>query len=672
MKSNYYQLYVQSCIALIQTLVIKSEETAYLINEYLNLQIGNNSQNITDYYDPTNKATWKYYLNLSGEYVEPFDTVIYIKSLDTLQDIKFSPQNLSQNPLTAQAYQFGSQYYLNLIAQYPNQIPLINSILYPCDINTAIAANDGAILAYSSELVESNEVSLIASLQEWIDKYKSRWNVRGFQVTDSLYTVSNLGIMYSLLVPVLLNARLHRAKTPEAHSFHVSMYLASHGNLASLITEFSLGEKLNLYRNINYIEKHAGFQSTFQSLIDNFITPNGIDLVTYRLKHTGFDTSNEPITSLQQVSLTNPTEPRVNYTLSEVLGYEAGATNDNAKYIQNYGSDITTSLQYSRYTDVPTKIIKTNIQSNIPLVEHTKESLVMNTWLYFAVNGYYNAKITFTNPIDQNSYSLSAIDMFLYMVYIEATALGISLTYVPPYLVSRAPILYYMSETELSKYVDSTNLPLTGSDIDLLISNQVAITPLTTVAEFQAYCDAVYSQVEAQDIYVNSIGDISRRVQYKIMIDRLYVDEIIDFPSTYETISDWLNSKNLPIYSYTIAQAELLLETIVKAATGFNYNPNKGLNFNPDLVSMVASLSSYNLQFIINQEKTTVFIINNGISVDSMTLEVTYVDANGNQYADITHSAGYDAYGESGFIGYQLYEALSTTQKNQLTDIYQE
>ncbi len=672
MKSNYYQLYVQACINLIQTLIIKSEETADLINEYITLQLGNNPQLAANYYNPTDMTTWKYYRNLAGQYVEPFDTVIYIKSLDTLQDIKFSPDTLSQNPLTAQAYQLGSQYYLNLIAQYPNQIPLINSILYPCDINTAIAAKDGAILAYSTELVESNEVSLIQSLQEWIDKFKFRWNIKGFQIVDSLYTVVNLGIMYSMLVPVLLNQRLRRAKTPEAHSFHVSMYLASHGNLASLITEFDLKSKLYLYRNINYIEKHAGFQSTFQNLLDTFIIPNGIDLVTYRLTHTGFDSSNEPITSLQQVSLTNPTEPTVNYTLSEVLGYEANVTNDNAKYISDFETNITTNLQYSPYTNLPTKIVKTNIQANIPLVEHTKESLVMNTWLYFAVNGYYTATIAFTNPIDQNSYNLSAADLFLYMVYIEATALGISLTYVPPYLVTRAPILYYMSETALSKYVDSNNLPLANSDIDLLITSQVPITPLTTVAEFQTYCDAVYAQVELQDIYVNSIGDMDRKAQYKIMIDRLYVDEVVDFPSTFETIASWLSSKGLPIYSYTISQAELLLEVIVKAATGFNYNPNKGLNFNPDLVSMVASLSSYNLQFIINQEKTTVFIIDNIIGVDSQTLNVTYVDANGNVYADITHSAGYDAYGESGFIGYQLYEALNAVQQSQLTDIYQE
>ena len=175
MSNNYYQIYLQSCFDLAATMIIKSSSTAKLVNDYLNLQIGNANQLIGDYYNPDDKTTWKYYLNLAGEYLEPFDTPMYVKSLDTLQLIKFTPENLQNNPLTYQAYQYGSSYYNKLVNEYPDQVYLINSILYPTNINTAIAAKDGTILAYNTNLVESNEYSLIEELQNFIYTFKSKF-----------------------------------------------------------------------------------------------------------------------------------------------------------------------------------------------------------------------------------------------------------------------------------------------------------------------------------------------------------------------------------------------------------------------------------------------------------------------------------------------------------------
>jgi hypothetical protein len=669
MNSNYYQIYLSSCLDLIQTLVIKSTETARLINEYLDLQIANANQSNTIYYNPVDETTWKYYLNLSGQYLEPFDKVIYIKSLDTLQDIKFTPENLQNNPLTLQAYQYGTNYYLKLVSDYPDQIPLINSILYPCDINTAIAAPNGAILAYNKNLVESNEYTLISDLQIWIDRFQFRWNNQPFQITDSLYTVSYLAILYLNLVPELMNIRLRKAKTPEAHSFHVTQYLASHNGLNAYTNQFTLGQKLYLYRNINYIQRHAGFQSTFQALIDDLIIPSGINLVSYKIVHTGFDAKDDPIISLRKYSLTNPSQPFVYYTIGDVLSEES-VLYDNANYTANYNTNLLAMVQSTRYTKLPTKVVKTDTTTNIPLVEHTKQSTVMNAWLYLAVKGMYTATITFIDPISQINYTLSATDAYLYMLYVEATALGVSLEYVPPAIALRAPVLNYQGIKALTALIDSNNVPTSNSDIAYILSKQVTIEPLPTVDAFQTYCDALYKVIEEQDIYVNSIGDIDRKAQYKIMIDQFYVDEIVDFPDTYESISNWLKNKRLPIFSYSANQAQSLINAIVEAATGHNYNINKGININNSLVSLVQKLSSYNLQYLITSNSTTIFIIENVIGINSNTLKVDYADSTGQVFATDTYLEGYSSYASSGFIGYQLYLILSGAQKNTLTDIY--
>ncbi len=670
MKSNYYQIYLQSCIDLVATLIIKSSSTADLMNTYLNLQIGNAGQLVSDYYNPDDKTTWKYYLNLSGQYLLPFDQTMFVKSLDTLEDIEFTPDNLKQNPLTFQAYQYGSIYYNKLIAEYPNQVPLINSILYPTDIATAIAAKDGQILAYDTSLVESNEYSLIEELQNYIYTYKQRWSNSAFEITDSLYIVANLGIMYLNLVPEVLNIRLKYAKTPQVNSFHVDQYLASHNALNEYTNQFSLDEKLYLYRNINYIQRNAGLTSTFNSLIQKFVIPNQINLVTYKLVHEGFDTNNNEKIRFKQESLTGTNTAAVYYNISDILNYESTLL-DNSAFITNYSTELTNQISNSRYTDLPTKIVKTVSQNNIPLVQHTKQDLVINTWGWLANNGYYTANINFVNPINQVEYTLSAIDAFLYMVYIEATALGISLEYIPAYFIQRAPITYYQSLTNLEEYLTTNNIPTsTPNELQTLINSQIQLNTMSTPNEFINYCNELYTLVEAQDIYINSIGDIDRKAQYKLAVNLFYTDEIIDFPSTYGLVSDWLLKNSLPEYSYTLDEAQLLLNSIVLASTGHNYNINQGINFNRNIVELMSTLSSYNIQYIITENRTVVYIIENGVSINSQTLSVQYSDNTGTVYSSPSYSAGYSSYEEYGYVGNTLYMNLASSEKNMLTDIY--
>ena len=62
MRTNYYQLYVDSVMELAETIVIKSEYSARLLNDYCTRQYGEGS------FDSNDPETWKYFLNISGEY----------------------------------------------------------------------------------------------------------------------------------------------------------------------------------------------------------------------------------------------------------------------------------------------------------------------------------------------------------------------------------------------------------------------------------------------------------------------------------------------------------------------------------------------------------------------------------------------------------------------------
>lgn len=104
MKSNYYEIYIQKVLQLAETIVIKSDITAETLNKY-----------VTDYHgagmvDKLDPRSWKYYLNLSGEY-HPIDEAMSVVSLDTLETILFSKENLQVHRATARGYAYGTRHY---------------------------------------------------------------------------------------------------------------------------------------------------------------------------------------------------------------------------------------------------------------------------------------------------------------------------------------------------------------------------------------------------------------------------------------------------------------------------------------------------------------------------------------------------------------------------------
>ena len=170
---------------LAQTIVIKSEETASRINQSIIEEYGPNA---VDIYRP---ETWRYYMNLSGEY-HPLDVPMRVTSLDTLEEIIFNKENLKYHKSTRKAYAFGSSYYEILAQTYPEQTSLILGILNPCDLTAALNAKNHTILSYPSYLVEFQEATLIADLQQFIYNYNERWDVQAYGLSNDLYPIAQL------------------------------------------------------------------------------------------------------------------------------------------------------------------------------------------------------------------------------------------------------------------------------------------------------------------------------------------------------------------------------------------------------------------------------------------------------------------------------------------------
>src|SRR5699024_2900593 len=184
---------------------------------------------------------------------------------------------------------FGSYYYNELVARYPDFEPLIMGILYPVKLELAVGAKNGEILYcggyvkdYVNEnndtgyiettkvtangIIEPQEINFIVELQNWVDKYLSRWTNGAYSITDDLYVAAAISILYLQLAAVMMNIRLKNCRTSYAHSFHVKSYLESHGRLGHVFDNLPLESTMWLYKNLDYYETNLGKELTLNHM----------------------------------------------------------------------------------------------------------------------------------------------------------------------------------------------------------------------------------------------------------------------------------------------------------------------------------------------------------------------------------------------------------------------
>jgi len=241
--------------------------------------------------DEDDKTTWCYYLHLSGQY-HASDTMMTVVSIDTNETIDFTIANLTNHPKTKLAYRPGTKYYKTLLKRYPTQLDLIRSIVYPVDINTAIAADDFTLLSCDSSYLEDTErYDLVEYLKSYLLKNSTRWYIEQYNY-EELYPIAFWAILWYNIPLALFSKRWSNIHTSNVHSFHVWEYLTSNG-LSNYKNILTTKQALFLYRNLTYIYKNRGKDSTLLILAENILKPLKVAIFgkkIYQNNASGFDT----------------------------------------------------------------------------------------------------------------------------------------------------------------------------------------------------------------------------------------------------------------------------------------------------------------------------------------------------------------------------------------------
>ena len=607
MSQNYYDLYIESVMQLAETLVIKSEYAASQINDRLSILYGATI-------DQNDQRTWKYYLNLAGEY-HPTDPVITITSLDTLQTIVFNKTNLQSHTATKAAYAYGTRYYRELVTTYPDSEAFILGVLYPVDINKAIAAKDLTVIGYPAHLVEDNEMSLIENINEWVNMFDERWNNKQFALSDSYYVAALLGIIYSQLPAVIINLRLKACKTMQAHSYHVRQYLASHGGLDVYLSEMTRKQALFFYRNIRYIERNTGKKDTFDWLTEKVMTDRNLPLSEYTMRHDVQDIAETfvPKVTFRKTLLNESTsgaEIQENFhTLETVLSKEEPLEVGNAQYHLENTENIRAMFVNSLSSEVTTKVLESSVIDTTDAVPYTLHSVLLNYWIYMSNKNLYTAYVRIRDPFTGSEITMSSKDACLYFFYAFSMSAGIQMTKVPQLYAIRVQRDPIPDKADLMKVVDIKFIPESYADFVRDSMTDFKVCPSTST--FTDYCRTVHAGVMRQTYFTSNQENHYTRGLTEALVARAYSDYLLDDPNTGRLFADWLDENKYPSENFTTQDWETVYKDIYEQATGVSMSVTENVSsLQQAMIGIMTQLSSYSVQFVSDINNDSVKVLN--------------------------------------------------------------
>jgi len=649
--------YIQSVYKLAGSLVIKLSAAANSINKRLVETYGESSVG-------PNPNTWKYYLNLNGQY-HSTDTAIIVNRLDPPianppATISFDSTQLALNPITRNVYKYGTNDFYKLVSDYPGYLTVIKGALYPVNITDAINAEDGTILAYESDFVEENEWYLIPELESWIKRWLSRWNEEGFLETDDLYGAAMYGVLTTYLPLKIIELRQHKIGTREAHSFHRRMSITTRQTINAIRGDLDIDDEQWLYRNSRYITVNQGTNKVLKSLIEN-ITANGkvsvgylyrrqigvmqglLPEVIYRniIQNEGFNSSNIGTYDKEEV-----------YRLEEL---KAMFNKDIDSYFPNQ------EVKYTKYSDADTKVIISDMTDKGDFSSHPYEQMLYEYYPYMA-DSLYNSVIFWTNPVNNRQHTITQKDLVLIYIYYLSKYYGYTPTNMPSWAYTHVSVSTNASIILANKPADVK----VDDDINFFNTEHIVPAAVSNVSMYVDMIKDIYTANKKMWLRVTSKGNkiikgVSRNMWFKF-----FEYGNISLGTGYSSYSNFFTSKGIDI-STTLSKKEIkkLLAELRELSVS-TIEDKKLRNIQETILEIIDKNTSYTSHIAKNMSDTKyVYCRQGGIGYTPGTITQYYQKVhpvtNEPPHADI------DVTGDWFLVSF---DQLSTAQKSQLKDVY--
>ena len=650
--------YIQDTLRLTNSIIVKINDIGVNINKGLYLKYGIKPDN--------DKRKWKYYQNIAGiKHYTNSDVLVYVTETGTNE--KLSKELLNNYPVTKnKLLEFGEQ-YKNLLLEYPEDIEYILGCMLPVDIDTAINSEDGSILNYNKNDVQSNEFSLIRELEKMIQNFIRRWYVSDYNITDELYMASFIGVLYAQIPNMIMSIRFDKVKTNEAHMFHVENYFRSKLDIWDDVKILKNETLFWLYKNIDNLIHNIGSNKTLDKVFYKIFEENGIGVGSYDLVNS------EP--SIDKDNFTNPTK---NFILNNPNLFKPKPMNnkfeiDASKY---HSADSIIYSELVRSTDIetatlkdrtdfltntvskylrdiktnktPTKILEIESFKLFKLFGNDPFIAIMDHWLKFATNGVYTRKQLFVDPNTKKSYKLSPIEG-LYLVYYimlsktnsDSIHIPIKSIYYSEYIdinIDKKLLLKNIFNTDKTKLIYEKLNALLPDPVNKIVDN-------VDFSKYMLKLRDVYTGIWILDSNINN-ATISSNI--KLYVNNITTGGSIDVGN--KSINDLVKSFNGDIdVSGSYNGFETIAE-LIKTFTGVSFDDKikleEALNH---YINILLKLSSYTTQILKSNNNNDIlyapystieaYYSDNGI-INTLDAEISYplepvsitITAKGNDY----------------------------------------
>jgi len=605
MKSTNYQ---NNIIKLAKSILVKCDIASVTMNKALLYKT-----NIADLYNPTDKKTWQYYINLSGEYFKSPDgallqELMYITVQETGKTEILTKELLQENIVTKNELLLFGNLFDSLVNTYPENTLLLYGMLYDVDIEKAINAPDGTILTHNPYFIEEQEYSLLSLVEDSVKKYMRRWNIPEYGLVDELYSAGLISTLTNALVLFIHNVRLEMVTTYEVHSYHMESYFNSNLAIGEYVDILTKETRMWLYKNLRTLITDLGKHKTIEDVIEHILIPNNINVSKIGVKTFLPDvvTETNPLLPYYEqhkenlvrqyrddtITLTNvETVLRMesNHVLKDMYEYVYSDTGYNRSIHERVGN--------TGGVDEDTKILILKLNDYSYL-----EPLNYNTLLIESTIEYLDKnKLMVQSYIDPNSgisYTLSGEKLILVLLYHLIHLYGIDDKYVNNVCLSCGYSSDFTTEDILNNIdtewygvsdVFTPQLEIVKELVNHDISNKESIPPFIlgqlvagkVLQEFMTNSDSAKHVANTQIVR----GRINREVNIPISTDNKTILELLNDYNVFIKLND----------NYDHLES---LTVLIKSVTGL------GLRVVPDdylykLKMITKALTSYTIQLIV-------------------------------------------------------------------------
>lgn len=649
MSNTSVDLFLRDISVLAKTMVIHSVEVAgqvntELKNRYPTLSINDNLP-----------ETWKYYMNMAGEYHEtdkiriaeingdgnPYMT-IKVAGDNASIVVNFTKDLISgdrADVALATEYAYGSNFYNELVSRYPEFETLILGILNPIEYDISTKSYNGDILyaggwyrvyennnpdqfyfvekikagVTSKPLVETNEYSLLFKLESWIKNTMEQWIVKDFIPNNDLYVPAIWATIMAKLPVQIFNLRLANIKsnTGQTHSFHYIEYLNSHGDLGKYVPYLTLDQALFLYKNMGWLETNIGKQEVFDSLIENLLTPAGVPIAAYILKH-----------NLSEIKDTTYTEPFMerNYlnfrsigagsdarSIEEIVKKSVNLARDNGLNIEDQIKSITNLSRQSINDKMLTKVLESDMMDNRDSIRYPKAHFLLNMWLYSVKYGSYKGSIFITHPITGQRLQLTPLNAFILMYYsfcrgycntTLTTFPNLKARIIPKTNTPPLPTLSKLPTVEEMKWcIDSPKI--TNFAIYKLIKNKAPTFKYRSTLEFNNEATEQHSRLMERWYQAMTYEDLVACGQFDWLVKMHYWFDVDVGKLTNLPMDEWLKNFGIDVSGMSDNDFRLMAADLIKNGTGALEHDGDWLSeMQGAVLDILQYFSSYTIQII--------------------------------------------------------------------------